>query len=472
MLPDTNNNFMLLAEHCVIDSTDIGRIHRVRFVDLRAGARRVLLIAKSREVIWRNQRLFWKCEILVDQGFWSGGEPTGKFVDFRFVSNDCSLNYHLRFFALIQRLMPQFYAPSFLDSNVVGGELREILTLVKVKYYRKIDLSDCYNRILAKGLSSCLDRWSFYIPAVDSGFYQLARGSPDYIGVGVSLSLKDSVIFLMPLDSVAKAAGVRVGDILLSVDGINVAGLGLEEVAAMLKSGAIGTTAKILVQRGKKIIGPLILVRHLVKNTNVVFEKLSGNIGYIHLRDFTDTSTAANLENALKRLKNEGAKGLIFDLRGNSGGHIPKVREAVGLFSPGNRLAFTSINENNGEILRTSFRKKGDFSDWPVVILVDRSTASGAEIFAATLKVWQIARLVGDTTFGKGVGWVNFELTTGNMLNLTVTEYFIGEDYLKIQGVGVAPDYFVKADKPKPGRPFEDRQLTKGLLILRNLMHQ
>lgn len=358
----------------------------------------------------------------------------------------------------------------------IRTDLEDILALVDTVYYKERNLEMCGEMIfhlgIGLGVRRCLDRYSRYFTNEEYDRWSSVFRDSIYVGVGVKLSREFGLVFVTPLhDSVAAQTGLRYDDILLSIDSVNVKWLPFDSVVSLFR-GEEGTAFTVTVRRDTTTIGPLTLLRAKRKVTNVVYRRIGTDLAHVRLYGFLRWSPG-ELRRSLRLFRSERRKGFVLDLRGNPGGSVVFVIDIVNFFAPDvNKVIFTKINENTGRDEVVSTDSVGEFSDIPFVILADRSSSSGSDIFAGVMRAWDRAQLVGDTTAGKGVAQSSRRLRSGNALKLTVYEVLVGEDRIRIHGIGVPPDFFVRNRRPEEGKPFIDEELNKALEVLRGILRE
>lgn len=285
-----------------------------------------------------------------------------------------------------------------------------------------------------------------------------------FFGIGISMAEVRNEIRVEEVlkGTPAEAAGVQQGDIVVSVDGKDVTGMSTNDVVAMIR-GQEGTLVKVGFKRSG-VPGTTVydLTRAEIKLPVITTKMLPGDIGYIILTDWTqDSSTLLN--GALEDLKNQGAKGLILDLRGNPGGLMDPAIKSADLFLGGG-----TIVTSKGRMAGTTVpypANSGTAWDLPVVILTNRGTASSSEIFTAALHDNDRAVLVGETTFGKGEIQQLKRQTDGSALKITVALYYT-PDGTSIDGEGITPDVIVT--NPTTGQ--EDLQLAEAQRVVTAIM--
>lgn len=302
--------------------------------------------------------------------------------------------------------------------------------------------------------SAYLDAWQFEEIKIDT--------SGEYFGVGIEVALEDGVVRIVALieDTPAARAGLKVGDVVLAVDGITVQSDDLSDTIDRMR-GHAGTKVRITVARSS-LDGPLqfTLARASVHVRSVSGELLEPDLGYVKISHFSET-TAADLEQEIYKLKKSNGRpllGLALDLRDNPGGVLEAAVSVADLF-----LESGLIVSAAGRAVESRFKAQahpGDVLEGaPIIVLVNAGSASASEIVAGALKDHGRARLVGSRTYGKGSVQTVMPLSGGSAIKLTTSRYFTPSG-ASIHERGILPDVFV--DPGDVGRGLENAEDTAG----------
>lgn len=279
-------------------------------------------------------------------------------------------------------------------------------------------------------------------------------------GIGVTISSISGKIVILDVlkNTPANKAGIKPGDILTKVNGKDVHGLDLADVSKLIR-GPIGSVVGVEFIRDKKKISYNIQRRE-IEIQSVESEMINNDIGYIKISSFIGLNVAEHFLQAIEQTKN--SKGLIIDLRGNTGGLLPNALLIASLFIPNGEIV--SVVDRNGSIMPLNAQRQDLIVDKPTVILVDGATASASEILSGALSDYGIATLVGQKTFGKGMIQKIYPLPNRTGLNLTIAKYLTpkGTD---INKVGIIPDYKIEYTY-KDHLSHKDPQLEKAKNIL------
>lgn len=265
-----------------------------------------------------------------------------------------------------------------------------------------------------------------------------------FSGIGVVLEEKPKGLIVVSVfeDTPAARAGMEEGERIVSVDGASVRNKPINAVVEMIK-GEEGTDVTLGLVGGSKGRREVTMTRQRIELPNVESRMLRNGAGYVRMRQFT-TGVGETIRTEVTKLVDKGAKGIVFDLRGNPGGLLTEaVDVASGFIEDGTVVA---VKERGAP--RKTYKAEGDaLEDLPLVVLVDKGSASASEIVAGALQDADRGTLVGQQTFGKGTVQTIHRLDAGGGVKYTTAEYFTPSGD-SIEAVGVTPDRKVtNADK-------------------------
>lgn len=271
-----------------------------------------------------------------------------------------------------------------------------------------------------------------------------------YSGIGITVTQDaqtgQPVVVEVKEKGPGEAAGIMAGDVITAVDGESTDGKSLDAVVAKIQ-GEEGTDVVLTVYRAfsDEYIEKT-LTRQKMDDVTVEYKLLENNIGYISLSSFEEVSVK-QFDEAVDKLLEEGMAGLIVDVRGNPGGNMSSVCPILDRILPEGLLVYTE--DKNGK--RTEeYADNEEVLDIPMAVLVNGSSASAAEIFAAALQDYDWAQIVGEQTYGKGIVQYIIPFSDGSAIKLTSAKYFTPKGR-SIHGVGVTPDIKVSAAADKAG---------------------
>jgi len=284
------------------------------------------------------------------------------------------------------------------------------------------------NKLVRTGIDAMLaslDPYTNYIPEDEVEDYRTLN-TGQYGGIGaITREFGDRTVVTMIIEGFeAQKGGLKIGDEILRVDGIELARLTREEASQLMK-GQVGTVVRLTVKRyGVAKPVELQFRREKVKVHNVPFFGMVGNdLAYIHLSDFTPDA-GREVKNALTDLIAKGAKGVILDLRGNPGGLLIEAVNITNLFIPKGKLVVSTkgkIPENN---LKYETLNNPLDTDIPVAVLINRGSASASEIVAGTLQDYDRGIVIGEKSYGKGLVQVSRPLSYNAQLKVTTAKYY------------------------------------------------
>ena len=330
-------------------------------------------------------------------------------------------------------------------------------------YYKSSEITreDKENGIYKGLFESLEDVYScYYTPEEYKMLAEQTQGVYYGIGAYVSQDVETGICAISGVikNSPAEAAGLMEGDLIYKVDGEDMSGLDIDEVVSHIRGEEGTEVALTLVRNGEEI--EVKLKRGRVDTPTVESEMLDDGIGYLQITEFDDVTVNQFTEN-FEELKGQGMKGLIIDLRGNPGGSVTSVCAVAEQLLPKGLIFYMEDKDGN----KTEYKCEGADFDLPMVVLVNEYSASAAEILSGAIKDSGIGKLVGKTTFGKGIVQDVIPLQDGSAIKLTVANYYTrgGNDiHLK----GIEPDIEVELDTDAYLDDGKDTQLDKAVEVL------
>jgi carboxyl-terminal processing protease len=344
--------------------------------------------------------------------------------------------------------------PSFLRDPFVkepAGLTTEAAEVIQGTYFRPVGDTELANSGL-QGMVRELrkrhhDRFSDYFsPEALESFNQEIEGHFSGIGLSVAEVKRGLRAIKVFAGSPAAKAGIEAGDTIVSVDGESIAGVSSTEATAKIK-GPEGSEVTVGVLDAKtKKVREMTLTRAEVALPNVSSQTKSVNgkkLGYIRLLSFSE-GVHADLAAAVEKVEGEGAEGIVIDLRGNPGGLLDEAVLSAGVFLPKDEVVVSTKSRTQGDSVHKTVG--GNLPELPLVVLINRNTASAAEILTAALADDGDATVVGTRSYGKGVFQETRDLANGGALKLTVGEYYTPDGVNLAASHGIHPDIQVSDD--------------------------
>lgn len=335
------------------------------------------------------------------------------------------------------------------NSDVVGKTTNEKLEAIqglidKNFYFEDEDEQTKQDGIIKGYLESLDDPYSVYYTKEEYAEFMEDTGG-EYVGVGVQVSqnVDTKVITVVKVfDGPAKEAGIQANDVITEVNGEDITAQDIDAVVDKIR-GPESTEVTITVYRAADANEhEYTMQRQAVENPTVEYKMLENNIGYISVSSFYEV-TGAQYIAAVEELKSQGMEGLIVDLRDNGGGLLDIAVEMLDYMLPEGKIVYTEDKEGN-VTSQYSSDEEHQFTK-PLALLVNGYSASASEIFAGAVKDYELATIIGENTYGKGIVQRVFPLNDGSAVKLTIAKYFTpnGND---IHKVGIKPDIEIELD--------------------------
>ncbi|CDI50712.1 S41 family peptidase [Clostridium tetani] len=352
------------------------------------------------------------------------------------------------------------------NNLVQFNKLFQIKDLIHERYDGEINEKDLEEGAI-KGLANSLkDPYTVFMTKKEYDDFN-TQTEGNYSGVGIQLQAKDNKIVIVDIfeESPARKAGILPKDEIEKVNDIPVDGSQLEKAVSLMK-GVEGSEVKLTLSRKDKGIFDVNLKRSKINLKTVAGQMLDEDVALVQVTMF-DENTAKNFKSELDKLKSQGMKGLVLDLRGNPGGVLDECVDMVSNFVPKGKTIVSTIDKYKSE--RKYKSKGGNYVGLPLVVLTNEGSASASEIFAGAIRDYKIGTLVGEKTFGKGLVQTLYETGEGTALKITISKYYTpnGENINKI---GIKPDVEVKYPEELLKKPYnrnEDPQFKKALEVVK-----
>lgn len=321
--------------------------------------------------------------------------------------------------------------------------LRTVYNIVEKYHKDGADAERFVNGAIKGGLEALGDPYTnYFAPGEFDAFLDSLNGS--FSGIGAYLEQDEQyVVISSPIKGgPAAAAGLRSGDRLLEVDGTSLVGASTDLAVSKIR-GEAGTTVTLKIERpSEKRTFTVTLTRAVVSIPEVEYKMLENQVGYIQLSSFGDDAVG-DFYTAVGKLKGQGAKGIVLDLRQNGGGYLQAAVQIASAFVPEDEPVVWEV----GKAGKSSLRSTGRAINMPAAVLIDNGSASASEVLAGAIQDYKAAPLVGVKSFGKGTVQQILFLSSGGGMKVTIAEYLTAKER-HVHGIGLTPDYVVENHKP------------------------
>lgn len=314
------------------------------------------------------------------------------------------------------------------------SKLDELSEMIQERFIGEEDVTKMEDAAAAAMVDALGDEWSYYIPASEYANY-LDQMSNSYVGVGITIELReDGYLNLVDVveDGPADRAGLRRDDVLIRVEDQDCAQIGLEQTRNLVR-GEDGSQVRLTVQRDGQE-QEFCVTRAYFETVVAEGQMVSDRTGLVTIYNF-DSRCAEETLAAIDALIEQGAENLIFDVRNNPGGYKTELVKVLDYLLPEGELFRSQYYTGQEEVDRSD----AEFLDMPMAVLVNLHSYSAAEFFAAALREYDAAVMVGEHTYGKGYFQQTFELEDGSAVGLSVGKYFTPNG-VSLAGVGLTPD--------------------------------
>ena len=350
------------------------------------------------------------------------------------------------------------------------SKLDRLEGLIQECYIGEADEQELEDAAAVAMVKATGDRWSYYIPA-DEYSDHVEREENAYVGVGITIQPQEDesgfLILMVTEGGPAQEAGIEANDLLIGVEEQDIRDMSMDEVRELIR-GKEGTKVALTVMRKGEHM-TLSVERRRIEETVARGEMLDDGIGLVQIFNFDERCADESIE-VIERLRSEGAKKLIFDVRNNPGGFADELVELLDYLLPEGDL-FRSVSYDGKEQVDTS---DADFLDMPMAVLVNGDSYSAAEFFAAALQEYEAAIVVGEPTVGKGYYQNTIQLGDGSAVALSTGKYFTPNGNSRA-AVGVTPDGRVDVDEETASNIYyglsttaEDPQIQAAVNELKN----
>lgn len=365
------------------------------------------------------------------------------------------------------------YFPS--ESDGVENKLKAISTILEQEYLYDFNENQLGEQAIKAYVEGLDEPYTHYYTKEEFSSY-MQNIQDGYVGIGVVVGVDENnqIVVIAPSESSpAYNAGIQPGDVITHIDDVKYSGDMINEAVSSIKSGKEGTAVKITVLRNNETID-FEITREDISSESVKGEMIDNEIGYLRITDFNmessngQHSTSSEFLDEFTALQNNGMKKLIIDLRDNPGGILDEACNIADMFIPEGTITYTETKD--GE--RNYIYSDSEFTDIPIVILINGNSASASEVFTGALKDYGKATVVGTTSYGKGIVQNVYPFYDGSGISLTSSKYYTPNG-ICIHEIGIEPDVVVEMPKEYENmyasmiEHEEDVQLQKAVEILK-----
>ena len=330
---------------------------------------------------------------------------------------------------------------NIIDNRFVGKETpNKVFKILQLKYAK----DELYKAAVTGVVNRLNDPYSEYLSQEDlKNFSEDIEG--EYVGVGMSIQKKkgEALEVTSPfIGSPAEKVGIKIGDKIIKVDDKDILPLTSTDTVKLLK-GKEGTKVSVeIVRAGKKEPFKVTMTRAKIKLETVESKMLGNGIGYVSLLRFGNHA-GEDVQKAVEGLQKQGMKGLILDLRLNPGGSLQEAQDISSLFLKEDLIV--SLKYKDGQ--EKKYNRTGKYlGDFPLIVLVNKGSASASEIVTGAIKDYKRGTIIGEKTFGKGIVQQVLPLRTGDAVKLTIAQYFTPKGNY-IHEKGIEPDIKVPMEE-------------------------
>lgn len=363
-----------------------------------------------------------------------------------------------------------FFAAYGLMPAQETSKLEQLAELIEERFIGEADRTAMEDAAASAMVDSLGDEWSYYIPASQ---YQahMEHMNNAYVGIGITIMVQGDFLGFevtkVNAGGPADEAGMKPGDLIIAIEGVSTEGMDTDTASSMVR-GEENTQVLLTVRRGTEVLD-LSVTRKMVLTPVAVGQMVDRSIGLITITNFDDRCFKET-KAAMDALTEQGALGLIFDVRNNPGGYKHELVELLDYLLPEGPLFRSEDYLGNVRVDESD----ADCVQIPMAVLVNGNSYSAAEFFAAALREYDAAVVVGEQTYGKGYFQTTILLNDGSAVGLSVGKYTTPNG-VSLAGVGITPDIVVEVDEQTAFNiyagiqdPAEDPQIQAAIAALKN----
>lgn len=354
-----------------------------------------------------------------------------------------------------------------------NNKLSELESIIERKFIGEADMTQARDAAASAMVDAIGDRWSYYISAEDYAAH-LENKNNAFVGVGITISKQENGLYYDVLEvspgGSAQECGILPGDVLVEVQGQSTSEMDMDEVKENVR-GKIGTEVTLTVLRGEEWLS-FTMERREIRVEVAKGQMLPGNVGYVKIANF-NANCADETIDAVESLLEQGAQGMIFDVRDNPGGYVDEMIEVLDYLLP------SGVLYRDSDYMGNEGERRSDAScvEQPMAVLVNGNSYSAAEFFAAAMQEFEWATIVGQHTTGKGHYQNTLKLSDGSAVNLSTGKYFTPSGKNLSETGGITPDIVEEVDEETAAliyaealEPEEDPQIQAALAAVTEMM--
>lgn len=345
-----------------------------------------------------------------------------------------------------------------------GDAFQDIMFLLQNYYVEDVDFETLMEGAI-DGMLNEVDRYSYFMsPSEYKEMQEEYEGH--YGGIGIVITMKDNKLTIVsPIKNTpGERAGLRAGDVISEINGQKTSEMSQMKAVNIMR-GEPGTKVTLTISRGDEDPFDVEITREDIEVPYVETEMKTDEIGYISLTQFIE-NVGTKVEKAVSDLKGKGAKGIILDLRNNPGGLLNEAVNVASVFVDEGVIVSVKDRDGTERVMEVNNEMEAD-TEIPLIILINKGSASASEIVAGAVKDYDRGDLIGSTTFGKGVVQSVVELKDGSAVKLTTARYYT-PDGNYIHENGIEPDLKLKLDLEAARDDGSDNQLDKAIEKMEN----
>lgn len=356
-----------------------------------------------------------------------------------------------------------------LEIGLKPTKLDQLEKLIEERFIGEADLAALEDAAADAMVKATGDRWSYYMTAEEYESYR-EQSENAYVGVGITIQATEDdsgfLVLEVAAGGPAEEAGLQAQDLLIAVEDTDIRGMDITEVRNLVKGRENTYVTLTVLRKGDHM--SMSVQRRKVQTQVATYEMLEGGIGLITIENFDDRCADESIA-AIESLLDAGAEKLIFDVRYNPGGYAHELVELLDYLLPEGDL-FRTVRYDGKENVDTSDE---DCLEIPMAVLVNESSYSAAEFFAAALQEYEAGVVVGEKTVGKGYFQTTYSLSDGSAVSLSIGKYFTPNG-ISLAETGVTPDLIVTVDEETAAGIYyglldrsEDPQLQAAVNLLK-----